>query len=124
MAWLKNRFRYAWAGIRYGLVEDKSIRLQFILGCLAILVSAFFHISPQDWLWIGLAITLVIMAEIFNSCIEKTVDYISLERNPKAKVIKDMAAGAVLVASLFALVVALIILFPPFFTWIQMLIKR
>lgn len=122
MAWLKNRFRYAWAGIRYGLVEDKSIRLQCILGCLAILASAFFHISFENWLWIGLAITLVIMAEIFNSCIEKTVDYISLERNPKAKVIKDMAAGAVLMASLFALVVALIILFPPFLTWIQTLI--
>ncbi len=119
MVWLKNRFRYAFAGLRYGLLKDRSIRLQFILGCITLLFSAFLRISAQDWLWICLAIALVIMAEIFNSCIEKTIDYISLERNPKAGLIKDLAAAGVLVASIFALVVALIILLPPFLSWIR-----
>lgn len=119
MVWLKNKFRYAFAGLRDGLNKDKSIRLQMILGGIALLVSALLPLSAYDWLWICLAITLVLMAELFNSCLEKTVDYISLKRNPKAKQIKDMAAAAVLIASLFALVVALIVLLPAFLHWIQ-----
>lgn len=114
MEWLKNRFRYAFAGLWAGIRYDKSIRLQFLLGIITVIVGFILKISPYDWLWITLAITLVLMAEIFNSCLEKTVDYISKERNPQAGLIKDMAAAAVLVVSCFALVVAFVILFPPF----------
>lgn len=114
MEWLKNRFRYAFSGLWAGIQKDKSIRFQCLLGILAVIAGLILNISPYDWLWIALAITLVLTAEIFNSCLEKTVDYISLERNPQAGLIKDMAAAAVLVASLFALVVSFVILLPPF----------
>lgn len=117
MTWLKNRFRYAFSGFRYGMLRDKSIRFQFILALMAIAAGLVLQISLHDWLWILLAVTLVIMAEIFNSCIEKTIDYISLERNPKAGLIKDLAASAVLVVSGFAFVTALIIFVPPFLAW-------
>lgn len=112
MAWLKNRFRFAFAGFRYGMLRDRSIRLQFILGAMAIAAGAVLKIDVHEWMWVLLSITLVIMAEIFNSCIEKTVDYISLERNPQAGVIKDMAASAVLCASIFALIVACFVFLP------------
>ncbi len=112
--WLINRFRYASAGLRYGVFKDRSVRFQCLLALLALTAGIVLRISRTDWLWIILAICLVIMAEIFNSCIERTVDYISEKRDPRAGLIKDMAAAAVLCASIFALAAGLIIFIPPF----------
>ncbi len=123
MAWLIDRFRYAFAGIRYGWLHDKSIRWQLIAAAAAVLAGFLFQIRIDQWLWVALAVALVIMAEIFNSCIEKTIDYISLERNEKARVIKDMAASAVFVVSCFAFLVGVVVFLPPLIQWIQRIAK-
>ena len=112
MKWLKDRFYYAFQGVFYALKEDKSIRLQGVFGLLAIFAGVIFRLSKQEWIWVGFCITLVLCLEFINSCIERIVDYISLEKNEQAKHIKDMAAGATLIACLFALVVAFIIFIP------------
>ena len=114
MKWLINRFRYAFSGIRYGLFEDRSIRFQFILGTLAVIAGIVLQSPKNDWLWIILSICLVITCEIFNSCIEKIVDFICPHRDPRAGLIKDMAAAAVLSASVFAFCAACFIYIPPF----------
>lgn len=116
MKWLAARFRYAFAGLRYGAARDRSARFQFLLALIAIAAGLILRISREDWFWIALSIVLVITCEIFNSCIEKTVDYISLERNVQARTIKDMAAAAVFCASLFALFCACMIYLPALFT--------
>lgn len=112
MKWLKGRFLYAFEGLAYAIRTDKSIQFQMFLACLAIIAALVLKCDRYEWLWILLAITLVISNEIFNSCIEKTIDYISLERNEQAKRIKDLAAAAVFFTSLFALAVAIFILLP------------
>lgn len=112
MNWLKGRFKYALSGLKEGVIKDDSIRLQFVFALMAIALSAFLKLSALEWLLILLAITLVISFEIFNSCLEKTVDYISLKKDPRAKLIKDMAAGAVFIVSCFALITAIIIWLP------------
>lgn len=119
MNWLKDRFRYAFAGLQYGITKDRSIRFQCLLACMAIAAGCILQITPEEWLWILLCITLVIMAEIFNSCLEKTVDYISMQRTEQARVIKDMAAAAVLLVSIFAFTAACLIFIPRFLIWIQ-----
>lgn len=119
MKWLAARFRYAFAGLRYGVAKDKSVRFQFVLAFIAVLAGVLLKISREDWFWIMLSIVLVITCEIFNSCIEKTVDYISLERNDQARMIKDMAAAGVFCASLFALFCACMIYLPPLVTLLQ-----
>lgn len=112
MKWLKGRFHYAFQGLAYALMKDKSIQLQVVFACMAIFAAYILKCDRFEWLWILLSIALVISHEIFNSCIELTIDYISLERNKEAKRIKDLAAAAVFFTSLFALAVALIILLP------------
>lgn len=112
MKWFLDRFRYAFAGVRYGIVKDRSVRFQFIFAVAAVLLSALLRLSVHEWLWILLSITLVVVSEIFNSCLEKTVDYISLDRCDQARLIKDMAAGAVLLCSIFALICGLVIFIP------------
>lgn len=114
MKWLHGRFKYAFSGLRYAL-RDKSIAFQLFLGLLAFLAGIVLKCSKVEWLWIGLAIVLVVGFEIMNSCIENVVDYISLERDPRAKKIKDMAASAVFLVSVFALFVGFVIFFPKIF---------
>lgn len=109
MDWLKNRFRYAGRGFKDGVFKDRSIRLQLVFGAIVIICGLALGLSASQWLWILLAIALVVAGEIFNSCIEKTVDYISLKRDPRAALIKDMAAAGVSVLCLFATVVGIII---------------
>lgn len=112
MAWLLGRFRYALAGVKNGMLKDRSIRLQLLFGAAAILFSWILKIDRTEWLWILLSVALVLICETFNSCIEKTIDYISLERTVQAGLIKDMAAAAVFCASVFAFVCAIMIWIP------------
>lgn len=111
MNWLKGRFKYAFSGLSYAF-RDKSILFQCFLGILALITATILKCSMFEWLWIILAIVLVISFEIVNSCIEGLVDYISLKKDPRAKKIKDMGAAAVLLVSFFALIVALVIFVP------------
>ncbi len=111
MKWLVARFYYAFCGLKY-IIQDRSIRLQCIFALLVIILSFLFHCTMTEWLWILLAITLIVVGETFNSCIEKCVDYISLKRDSRAKQIKDMAAGAMFILFLFSLVVGISIFLP------------
>lgn len=112
MDWLKNRFYYAGRGFRTGVFHDRSIRLQLVFGAMAVAAGLLLGLSASEWLWILSAIAMVVAAEIFNSCIEKTVDYISLKRDPRAALIKDMAAAGVSVICLYAAAAGAIIFLP------------
>jgi diacylglycerol kinase (ATP) len=70
------------------------------------------HISTSEWLWVALCITLVLVTEIFNTMIETLTDLVSPGYNEKAGHIKDMSAGAVVIAAIFALITGLIIFLP------------
>ncbi|MFN6947159.1 MAG: diacylglycerol kinase family protein, partial [Cytophagaceae bacterium] len=72
----------------------------------------FVNLSQYDWLWILLAIFSVWVTESFNTALEKMVDMISLEKSELAKTIKDVSAGAVLIAALFSLLVGILIFTP------------
>lgn len=111
MKWFRNRFRFAFSGLLF-CAQDPSIRLQAIFGLMVLAAGVFFGLSGGEWLWILLSITLVIVSEIFNSCIEKCVDYISTDITEPARRIKDMAAAAVLCASFFAAACGLVIFWP------------
>ncbi len=112
MGWLISRFRYAGRGFRNGAFTDRSIRLQLLLGLAACAAAWWLGCSWQEWLWILLSIALVVSGEIFNSCIEKTLDYISLKRDPRAALIKDLAAAGVSVLCLFAALTGCFIFVP------------
>ena len=87
----------------------------WIHGCASLLAVAFgitLRISPHEWLWILLAITLVWIAEAFNTALEFLADLVSPEFHPQVKQAKDIAAGAVLIAATGAALIGLIIFLP------------
>jgi undecaprenol kinase len=111
MKWLIS-FIYAGDGIVYALRTQKHMRFHAVAASAVILASLYAGLEPGEWLWVLLAIALVWSAELINTAIESVVDLVSPERHPLAKAAKDTAAAAVLAVSVFAAVVAVVVLLP------------
>lgn len=105
-------FQYAFEGIFYLFRTETNAKIHLVAATLIIILSFYFGLNNVEWLFILLSIALVLICEAFNSAIEKLCDFNSLEIHPKIKIIKDIAAGTVLMAAIFALIVALIIFVP------------
>ncbi len=102
---------YAWAGIKEAW-RGQSFRIMLVLALLAIGLGFGLHISPLEWVLLILSVGFVLALEIINTAWELSLDYLRPEINPLAGKIKDLSAGAVLVASITALIIGLIIFLP------------
>ena len=107
-----NSFVYAINGIIHTFRQEKNILIQSIFAVASIIAGIIFKISPMEWIAIVLCIGMVFACEIINTAIETIVDFISPEHHKKAGLIKDLAAGAVLVMSIASAIVAAIIFIP------------
>ena len=114
----KNRdvissLEFALTGIFTAFKEEKNMRSHILSALAAIIAGLIFRISATEWLFLLLSIFLVIAFEIMNSAVENVVDLASdYHFSMRAKNAKDMAAGAVLVVSGFAVITGLIIFLP------------
>lgn len=114
----KNRdvissLEFALTGIFTAFKEEKNMRSHVLSALAAIIAGLIFRISATEWLFLLLSIFLVIAFEIMNSAVENVVDLASdYHFSMRAKNAKDMAAGAVLVVSGFAVITGLIIFLP------------
>lgn len=106
---MKKKFGPAFAGLADG-AKDCGIRLQYILALCAVIAGLIIDLSAIEWIAVIVCIGMVIAAEMFNTCIEKVCDLYSTEEDARIKVIKDLAAGAVLVTGIASLVCAIVIL--------------
>lgn len=109
---LVNSFKYAFEGIVYAFKNEQNLTVHLIAMVLVIIFGFLFKISITEWLVIFLIIGLVIATELINTSIEATIDLITDQTHPLAKIAKDTAAGAVLVFGLTAIVVGLLIFIP------------
>ena len=114
----KNRtvyasLEFALTGIITAFREERNLRKHAVSASLAIIFGFVFRISRVEWLFLLLAIFLVIFGEIINSAIENVVDLASeYHFSMLAKNAKDMAAGVVLFISLYAVIVGMMIFLP------------
>jgi len=106
---MKEKFRPAFNGILLGF-KDPAIRLQMILAMLAMIAGFVLKLNIAEWIAVILCMGLVLSTEILNTCVEKVCDLYSKEEDERIKVIKDLAAGAVLVSAICALITAALIL--------------
>ena len=101
------KFKYAFNGLKEA-IKEKAIVIQIVLAIFAIIGGIIIKLDNYEWLAFFICIGLVISLEIINSVIEKLSDIVCIEKNEKIRVIKDMAAAAVLVAAFISLVVCII----------------
>lgn len=113
-------FQYAGAGIKYAFLTQRNFRIQVILGSIALSLSLFFQITSTQLAIIMVMSALVLVLELLNTALESVVDLtVKQSYHELAKIAKDCAAGAVLVAALTSLAIASLILFPPILALIQ-----
>jgi diacylglycerol kinase len=108
-----NSFRYAFRGIGIALKEP-NMKIHIMIASLVVSAGILLNLSPTEWMVISVVISLVIICEMINTAIEHLVDLISPELHPKAGIIKDLCAGAVLIAAICAVVIAIFIFIPKF----------
>ena len=120
----KNRdvissLEFALTGIFTAIKEERNMQKHAFSAVLVVIAGLIFQISAIEWLFLFLSIFLVVSFEIVNSAIENVVDLASdYHFSMLAKNAKDMAAGAVLVISGFAVITGLIIFVPKIWDWI------
>ena len=105
-------FVYAFEGIKAFLKYEPQALIHLIAANVVIIGGFYFKINTNEWIAVIFAIGIVVVSEMLNTAIEKLTDMVSPEINLKAKVVKDLAAGAVLVASMVAVVIGLLVFLP------------
>ncbi len=101
--------RAAWSGIKYAIRSQRNIRIQLFVGTLVIVAASIFRVSAIEWGLLLFCIALVMGLELINTSMEELVNLVHPEWSEKAGRIKDIAAGAVTLASLFSIVIGLLI---------------
>ena len=104
-----NSFRFALNGLA-ALMKEPNAKLHLVAAIVVVTAGFVQHISHRQWIAISFAIGLVWITEALNTCLEKLCDFACKgELHPAIKTIKDIAAGAVLIASITSIVIACII---------------
>lgn len=110
-----DNFFEAWGnatnGIIYSATTQRNIRIQLVLAVIVMVLSLFYGLNTAEFLCLLFAVFMVIFAELINTAIETVVDLFVDVYHPKAKISKDVAAGAVVLAACNALVVGYFIFF-------------
>lgn len=104
------------AGIRQFIHREHNARIHLVATIGVVIAARVLSVSRMEAVVLAMVIGLVWVAEMINTCLEQTTDLISREKNPGIKYIKDLAAGAVLVAAITAVVVGLFIFIPKIIT--------
>ena len=109
---LIKSFGYALHGIRLMVSNEQNAKIHLFTMVIVVVAGYYFHFSTAEWIMIVIVSGGVFAAEAFNTSIEALSDTIAPEYNKNIKQVKDFAAGAVLVASITAIIVGLIIFLP------------
>jgi diacylglycerol kinase len=105
-------FSFAGQGVWHVVRTQRNMRVHLLAGAAAVAAGLVLRISAVDWACILLAIGLVLTAETLNTVVEALADLYTDEYHPLAKIAKDAAAGAVLIASAAALGVGVAVFLP------------
>ncbi|MBS1745580.1 MAG: diacylglycerol kinase family protein [Bacteroidetes bacterium] len=109
---INKAFTNAWNGITYFFKNERNGIIQAGVAMLVLLLGFYFHLSPSEWIIIIVCIGAVIAMEMMNAAIEQLCNLVYKEYHPAIKIIKDVAAGAVLFVAIISSVIGLIIFIP------------
>lgn len=109
-----ERFKYATEGIVYAFKQEANFRIHIFSALLAVALGILVNLSITHWILLVSIITFILVLEMINTIFEIIVDHLWEEEHPRAKAIKDIAAGVVFVGAIGA-AIAGILLFWPYF---------
>lgn len=101
--------KHAWEGVLFCLETQRHMRIHFTIVALVLLAAWTLGMDLIPFLHLFAAMAVVLVAEMFNTALEATVELVVQGYDTRAKVVKDVAAGAVLIASAYAITVAVLV---------------
>jgi diacylglycerol kinase len=107
----KIGFRYAFNGLRF-LMQEFNFRIHVLVATAVVIAAIVCNLDSVQWLWLSSAIGAVLVAEAFNTGLEKLCDAVTKEHRSDIGRVKDIGAAAVLLACGYALVVGLMVFLP------------
>ena len=111
---LPTSFFYAAKGLKYAFSTQRNFRIHLVFTLIAFVLGLILGLNKSDLGIMALTATSVLIVELINTAIESVVDLAIGKRfHPLAQIAKDCSAGAVLVASISSLLIAVLLLFPP-----------
>ncbi|CAN5627350.1 diacylglycerol kinase family protein [soil metagenome] len=109
---LLKGFYNAWKGIQNFFLHDRNGRIHLGAGIATVLAGFILKVSAIEWVVLLICIAVVISLEMINAAIEKLCDMVHKDFHPGIKIIKDISAGAVLLAAVISIVIGTIIFLP------------
>ena len=106
-----NTWKNAIEGIIYATTTQKNIKMQLVIAVIVMISSLFFNLNKAEFLCLMFTVILIIIAEMINTAIETVVDLYTELYHPKAKIAKDVGAGAVVISAFNAVIVAYFLFF-------------
>ena len=116
---LYKSFGYAFEGIFTGIRGDRNMKIHCFAAVCVIVAGVLFHISVTEWCICLVLFGLILSLELVNTAIEAVVDLVTEDKKPLAKLAKDTAAGAVLIAAVMAAVAGLLIFVPKLVSFLK-----
>lgn len=109
---LRKSFGYAFKGIDDVIEHEPNIKIHVVVAILVVIMAIILKVSIIEWIILVLLIGAVLAAETINTTIENLVDMYTKEYDEKAKIVKDTAAGTVLILAITSAIIGLIIFIP------------
>jgi diacylglycerol kinase (ATP) len=121
---LLKSFRFAFDGLFYVIKTQNNARIHLVATLLVIILSLSLDLSVLQWCAIIFSISIVWIAECFNTALEKLFDLVESKPNPLVKAGKDSGAAAVLVSAVLSISIGLFVLLPPLILKISLLFNN
>lgn len=109
---LRKSFGYAFKGIDDVIEHEPNMKIHVVVAILVVIMGFILKVSTIEWIILVLLIGAVLAAETINTTIENLVDMYTKEYDEKAKIVKDTAAGTVLILAITSAIIGLIIFVP------------
>jgi len=105
-------FKYACAGLTTFFRRERNGKIQLAMAMLTVTAGLALHLSINKWIAILVCISMVLSMEMINTAIEKLCNFVHPDEHPEIKIVKDIAAGAVLLAAVVSLFIGILIFLP------------
>ena len=121
---LRKSFGYAFKGIDDVIEHEPNMKIHVVVAILVVIMAIILKVSIIEWIILVLLIGAVLAAETINTTIENLVDMYTKEYDEKAKIVKDTAAGTVLILAITSAIIGLIIFVPKIICLLESLWKK
>lgn len=108
----RKSMKHAVDGIIFTIKSERNFQIHLVLLTLTIIAGLFFNITTIEWLFVVVISSMVLFAELINTAVERTLDWLEPNHHDVVKIVKDVCAGAVLVCAIGAFIMGIIIFTP------------